>query len=384
MDNPSHMTLSADNGVITTTLNGIEVNTTTVDPFELGKIGFRAVETSTTDNERFYADNIVIKDENDNVLFFLSVPTDCPQRDERRGFTGDAQIFARTATYNMDVAPFLEKFMQDICGNQTASGAFPHMAPSLDGYNPVAGGWMDAGVIIPWQLYQQYGDKAVLEKHYDNMCRYMDHLVSTSVNYIRNRTLYGDWLNVNESTPNDILDTSFCVYSSDLMVKIAEVLGDESGVAKFTEMANNFRTAWQNKFVKADGTLTTGSQTGYALGLYFNIFKESDRNAAAAALVENIKNKGWHLTTGFCGVSYLAPALSSAGYHDVAYRLLEQETYPSWLLSGAAGSHHHLGTLELLHAGKRLRRRGYELLQPLCIRLRDGMGVPLWSGHWTG
>ena len=115
------------------------------------------------------------------------------------------------------------------------------------------------------------------------------------------------------------------------MVKIAEVLDDEAGVAKFTEMANNFRTAWQNKFVKADGTLTTGSQTGYALGLYFNIFKESDRNAAAAALVENIKNKGWHLTTGFCGVSYLAPALSSAGYHDVAYRLLEQETYPSWL-----------------------------------------------------
>ncbi|MCI8497245.1 MAG: family 78 glycoside hydrolase catalytic domain, partial [Clostridiales bacterium] len=262
---------------------------------------------------------------------FLSIPTDCPQRDERRGFTGDAQIFARTATYNMDVAPFLEKYMQDICDNQTESGAFPHMAPSLDGYNPVAGGWMDAGVIIPWQLYQQYGDKAVLEKHYGSMCRYMDHLVSTSTNYIRNRTQYGDWLNIGESTPNDLLDTSFCVYSSDLMANIAEVLGREEDVAKFKEMAENFRTAWQNKFVKADGTLVNGSQTGYALGLYFNIFKESDRNAAAAALVENIKNKGWHLSTGFCGVAYLAPALSSAGYHDAAYRLLEQETYPSWL-----------------------------------------------------
>ena len=262
---------------------------------------------------------------------FLSVPTDCPQRDERRGFTGDAQIFARTATYNMDVAAFLEKYMQDICDNQTADGAFPHMAPSLDGYVPKAGGWMDAGIIIPWQLYQQYVDQTILEKYYDNMSRYIDYLVNSSVNGIRNKTAYGDWLNIGEETQSALLDTAFCVYSSDLMAKIAAVLEKEDDAAKFSQIATQFRTAWQKEFVNADGTLKKPTQTGYALGLAFDIFKPEDRETAGAALVKKIADNGWHLSTGFCGVSYLAPALSSAGHTDTAYRLLEQESYPSWL-----------------------------------------------------
>ena len=230
---------------------------------------------------------------------FLSVPTDCPQRDERRGFTGDAQIFARTATYNMDVAAFLEKYMQDICDNQTADGAFPHMAPSLDGYVPKAGGWMDAGIIIPWQLYQQYADQTILEKYYDNMSRYIDYLVNSSVNGIRNKTAYGDWLNIGEETQSALLDTAFCVYSSDLMAKIAAVLEKEDDAAKFSQIAAQFRAAWQKEFVNADGTLKKPTQTGYALGLAFDIFKQEDRETAGAALVKKIADNGWHLSTGF-------------------------------------------------------------------------------------
>jgi alpha-L-rhamnosidase len=278
---------------------------------------------------------------------FLSVPTDCPQRDERLGWTGDAQIFARTASYNMDVSRFFTKYMVDMTDCQQPSGAFTDVAPDagwirykmwstrLNWFAPDNAGWGDAGVVIPWTLYLMYGDRTILETHYDAMVRWVVYLESMSEGLIRpDYANYGDWLSIGADTPNDVLATAYFAYSTKLLAKIAGVLGKQQDREKYGELFDSIAEAFRNTFTDpATGRIKGDTQTVYVLALQFGLLTEAGARLAARHLAEDIKKRGDRLSTGFLGVGYLLPALSDNGYLDTAYTLLTQEAFPSWMYS---------------------------------------------------
>ncbi|MDQ0898461.1 glycoside hydrolase family 78 protein [Paenibacillus sp. V4I7] len=277
---------------------------------------------------------------------FLSVPTDCPQRDERLGWTGDAQIFARTASFNMDVGRFFNKYMIDVIDAQRPSGAFPDVAPDsgweefkhnhteLNWHAPDNGGWGDAGVVIPWTVYQVYGDHRNLEECYPAMVRWVEYLEANTVNLIRpGYSNYGDWLSIHADTPKDVLDTAYFAYSTLLLSKSAKALGKEEDTRKYADLFERIKQAFSEAFVDEAGRIKGDTQTVYVLALKMNLLTEEQRNHAVRYLAGNIQLHGNHLTTGFLGVGYLLPALTEGGREDLAYTLLNQGTFPSWLYS---------------------------------------------------
>ena len=272
---------------------------------------------------------------------FISVPTDCPQRNERMGWAGDAQIFTRTATYFKNANLFYQKYLGDMRTSQRNDGAYADIAPALNIHETyLHNGWGDAGVIIPWQIYQQYGDTQVIRDHYASMKAWVDALYkSTNGTYIRqDNTGYGDWLGV-ESTSPSLTDTGFFIYSCELFSKMAKAIDRSDDADYYADMAQQAKQAWKNRFQNADGTIKETTQTACIVALQFNIVEdENDRAKIAKQLVDNIKAHDYHLTVGFVGVSYLCPVLSEMGYSDVAYALLQQETYPSWLYSVNQGA----------------------------------------------
>jgi len=265
---------------------------------------------------------------------FISVPTDCPQRDERLGWLGDAQIFARTASYNRDVAAFFAKWLDDIDDARLPSGAFPDIAPRLNLTWGGAPAWADGGVIIPWTLYLMYGDRGNLERHYGAMTEWMDFVERGNPEFIRNYELgnsYNDWLAPGDDlTPPELLATAYWAYDAELMSQIAQLLGRPDDAVEYQALRSKIDAAFTDAFVATDGSIASGSQTAYALGLHMNLIPEDLRATAAGHLVAAIEAAGWSLTTGFVGVGYLLPVLSSTGYTDIAYRLLCQNAYPSW------------------------------------------------------
>jgi len=277
---------------------------------------------------------------------FLSVPTDCPQRDERLGWTGDAQIFARTASYNMDVSRFFTKFVQDMVDCQQPSGAFTDVAPDagwirhkmwnirLNWFAPDNAGWGDAGVIIPWTLYLMYGDTRILETHYDAMARWVDYLRANSMDLVRpDYANYGDWLSIGADTPNEVLATAYFAYSTKLMGRIAGVLGRAGDQARYEELFAAIAAAFRRAFVDEDGRIRGDTQTVYVLALQFGLLTDELAARAIERLTADIRARGNRLSTGFLGVGYLLPALTDNGRLDVAYELLTQEEFPSWLYS---------------------------------------------------
>ncbi len=276
---------------------------------------------------------------------FLEVPTDCPQRDERLGWTGDAQVFVRTAAFNMQVGGFFTKWQQDLADAQTAAGAFPVTAPLTDkGRDDGGPAWSDAGVVCPWTIYQCYGDERLLERYYDSMVAYMDYLATTSKDYIRCHPAldvwhgFGDWLSINAETPKDLIGTAFYAYSAQLMALIAEILGKTEHVQKYAQLREDIKQAFIERFVSADGVVAGETQTAYVLALYFDLLPEELRSAVLAALVADIEQRDMHLSTGFVGAPYLLHTLSENGRLDVAYQLLKQKTWPSWLYSVTQGA----------------------------------------------
>jgi alpha-L-rhamnosidase len=265
---------------------------------------------------------------------FISVPTDCPQRDERLGWLGDAQIFARTACYNRDVAAFFAKWMDDVADAQLPSGSFTDVAPRLTFTGPGAPAWADAGVIVPWTMYQMYGDTGLLQRHYAAMTAWMDLLERTNPGYLRSRDLgksYNDWLAPgDDETPAELLATAYWAHDAALMAEIADAVGRPGDAAGYRALWSKIRSAFADAFVAADGQIASGSQTAYVLGLHMRLIPDELRTAAAARLVEAIRRADWHLTTGFVGVGYILPVLSSSGHTSVAYRLLGQDSAPSW------------------------------------------------------
>jgi alpha-L-rhamnosidase len=265
---------------------------------------------------------------------FISVPTDCPQRDERLAWLGDAQIFARTASYNRDVASFFAKWLDDVADAQLPGGAFTDIAPTLHIPWSGAPAWSDAGVIVPWTVWKMYGDTAILRRHLGAMTAWMDLLERTNPDYLRSRDLgnsYNDWLAPgNDDTPPELLATAYWAHDAALMGEICDVIGRPDEAAGYRATWAKIRSAFTDAFVAGDGQLASGTQTAYVLGLHMGLVPAELQAAAAGHLVDAIRARDWHLTTGFVGVGYLLPVLSSSGHDDVAYRLLAQESRPSW------------------------------------------------------
>jgi alpha-L-rhamnosidase len=258
---------------------------------------------------------------------YLEVPTDCPQRDERMGWTGDAQAFIGTAAYNMDIAPFFSAWMRTLNDCQSAEGAFPDIAPCHGGMSP---GWGDAGVICPWTIYRVYGDRRMLEECYPNMVRWIDLLQRKSDHCVRPEQGYGDWLNVRAGLPKDVIATAYFAYVTSLMEKTANVLGKTDDAARFHKLLDRIKAAFQKAFVAADGRIKGHTQTAYLMALGFDLLSPEQRPLAVNHLVSLIEERNRHLSTGFLGVNLLLPVLTQIGRNDLAYVLLQNETFPSW------------------------------------------------------
>jgi alpha-L-rhamnosidase len=303
----------------------------------------RVVHSATPPAGTFECSSQMVNKLQENIVWgqrgnFLSIPTDCPQRDERLGWTGDAQIFVRTAAYNMDVAAFFTKWMADVEDAQTPQGAFTDVVPLLESgvidLSRGAPAWGDAGVIVPWTIYNAYGDTRMIEKHYEAMTRWMEYLRDANPDLVRKNKLgnnYGDWLNpMGDATPKDLLATAYWAYDAKLMAEMSRTIDREDEAADYEELFGNIKEAFNRAYVDPDGRVEGDTQTGYVVALHMDLLPEELRAKAAEHLVRTIEEKDWHLSTGFVGVGYLCPVLTEAGYPDVAYRLLENETYPSW------------------------------------------------------
>ena len=271
---------------------------------------------------------------------FLDVPTDCPQRDERLGWTGDAQVFSRTAAYNRGVDNFFAKWLKDVAADQAPSGAIPFVIPNVLGDGHSAG-WADVGTIIPWNMYLAYGDKRTLEEEYPSMKAWVGYMRSQSKQDLWNTGFhFGDWLFYRPQDDNDgraavtdkyLIAQCFYAHSTQLLINAARVSGNTADVEEYTLLLKKIKDAFLREYMTPSGRLVSGTQTAYTLALQFDMLPDSLRVRAAERLVQNVKDYDYHLTTGFLGTPYLCHVLSRYGYTDIAYKLLLQETYPSWL-----------------------------------------------------
>ncbi|MEV0740052.1 alpha-L-rhamnosidase [Streptomyces sp. NPDC050549] len=259
---------------------------------------------------------------------FLSVPTDTPARDERLGWTGDINVFAPTAAYTMESARFLSKWLVDLRDSRTAEGAFTDVAPMVGTIGNGTAGWGDAGVTVPWSLYQAYGDRQVLADAWPSVQTWLTYLEKNSDRLLRPDQGYGDWLNVEDETPKDVIATAYFAHSADLAARMAGELGTDT--APYLDLFERIRTAFQNAYVTSEGRIKGDTQTAYVLALSMNLLPDTSRKAAADRLVALIEAREWHLSTGFLGTPRLLPVLTDTGHTDVAYRLLQQRSFPSW------------------------------------------------------
>jgi alpha-L-rhamnosidase len=276
---------------------------------------------------------------------FLDVPTDCPQRDERLGWTGDAQVFSRTASYNMNVHNFFAKWLKDVAADQYSSGSVPHVIPDVikrKGSEPGGStGWSDVSTIVPWSMYVAYGDKGILENQYSSMKKWVDYMKNQSPHNLWNTgSHFGDWLFYSVNDDNDgssaitskfLIAQCFYAYSTSLLINAAQVLGKTDDITYYTDLLAKIKKAFLDEYVTPNGLISSDTQTAYVLALQFDMLPENLRQQASDRLVANVSRYGNHLTTGFLGTPYLCHVLSRFGHSDVAYKLLLQDTYPSWL-----------------------------------------------------
>jgi alpha-L-rhamnosidase len=288
---------------------------------------------------------------------FVDVPTDCPQRDERLGWTGDAQIFCQTASYNVNTYTFFKKWLKDLALDQTQEGGVPHVVPDVLYKYPFdnwllnqgthsATAWADAAIINPWVLYLTFGDTAILETQYESMKGWIDFMKTHAKNNIWNYKLqFGDWVALDAeegsyfgATPNDLTCTAYYAYSTSLFVKIARILGKKAVAKEYEALYNNIVKTFQETFFNPDGTMTAQTQTAHILALHFNLAPKQ----FIAKTVENLKQllaeHDGHLVTGFVGTPYFCHALSSNDCLDEAYALLLKDDFPSWLYQVKKGA----------------------------------------------
>jgi len=272
---------------------------------------------------------------------FVDVPTDCPQRDERLGWTGDAQAFCRTAAFNMDVAPFFTKWLKDVAADQDPDGKVPFVIPDVLRNKGTSAGWGDVSTIAPWTMYRVFGDKRILETQYPSMKAYVEYIRKTAGDsYLwKGGSVFGDWLfyksmaqteNDGYTSP-DMIATMFYACSAHLLAQAAAVLGKMEDAQVYNDLFDKVKAAFNRNYVTAEGRIASESQTSYVLALNFDLLPEVLRPKATQYLVDDIQQRHNHLSTGFLGTPYLCHVLSANGRADVAYDLLLQPTYPSWL-----------------------------------------------------
>lgn len=325
------------------------VSITATDDVEIRKITGQVVGSEIEEWSTFEC-----SDENVNKLYsniwwsqrgnFLSVPTDCPQRDERLGWTGDTQIFSRTALYQSDVVDFYRKWMRDMRNTQREDGAYPDIAPWSNFWGFGTAAWGDAGVIVPWNVYDMTGDKTILEENYESMTGWMKWLATQqetengkTYTHIGAGTATGDWLAYDELDKRYV-SVAYYAYVAQLMDSVARVLDKTDDMMHYRQLYHDIKKEFQQRYVDADGNLNRTTQTAYLLALRLGLLEEAHRQKACNALREKIEQNGYRLSTGFVGTGMLNTTLSILGMDDLAYALLLQRENPSWLYSVDQGS----------------------------------------------
>ncbi len=288
---------------------------------------------------------------------FLDIPTDCPQRDERLGWTGDAQIFCRTATFLMNTHSFFRKWLKDVALDQTPEGGVPHVVPDiLEGHSKgnwllsqgthSAAAWADVAVIAPWVLYLSYGDKQIIYEQYDSMKGWVDFMHAHANDGIWNYQLqFGDWVALDAeegshfgATPNELTCAAYYAYSTEIFAKMAQIIGKHDVYQEYHQRHTTIVEAFQRHFFTQSGDMTAQTQTAHILALYFNLVAPKHREKIATQLVKLIAKEGGHLVTGFVGTPYICHALSQNGKVKEAYDLLLTEEFPSWLFQVNMGA----------------------------------------------
>ena len=288
---------------------------------------------------------------------FVDIPTDCPQRDERLGWTGDAHIFLRAATFFMETAPFFKKWLRDLAASQLPDGRVPHVVPDV--LNGIAGiddkitedagatAWADAAVGMPWIVYRYHGDRGILEEQYPSMKRWVDYIRSVA----RDGTIFnvgfhfGDWVALDAeegsyfgATPNELSATAFYAYSADILAKTAALLGKTADAEQYAALRKNIADAYQKEFFTPEGRLTAPTQTAHILSLAFDLTPPEFKEKTVNALAELIAARDNHLSTGFLGTPYVCQVLADNGRLDLAYEVLLKEDFPSWLYQVTKGA----------------------------------------------
>lgn len=268
---------------------------------------------------------------------FIEVPTDCPQRDERLGWMGDAQAYAGAASYNADTAAFYTKWLDDVEEAQLPYGAYPDYCPYPMGAGTprknFGTAWTDAGIICPWTVWQFYGDTRVIERHWDSMARFMDWRMATTAPDglgVSIGNTWGDWLNVNDPTPIEYIDTCYHAQDCRLMAEMADAIGRPVEAANYRHRLAAVQKAFRQHYLAPDGTLKVSSQTAHVLALDMGLLRPSQADAVAAKLAEKIATNRFRMTTGFLGTKPLLPVLSAHDRHDLAVRLFQSRRFPSW------------------------------------------------------
>ena len=311
------------------------------------------IHSEMTPTGNFHCSDSLVNQLYSNIVWsqkgnFLDIPTDCPQRDERLGWTGDAQVFSSTAIYNYDVAAFFIKWLNDLKADQLENGSVPYVIPDVKKKSGSTG-WGDAATIVPYELYLKYGDKRFLVNQYESMKAWVGYLTELAGSdlIVDDGFHYGDWLfyihptNWNDKpgyTDKDLIATAFFAYSAVLCKNTAEILGFEDDADYFNHLYNNIKDVFQKEYLTSTGRLSSNSQTAYILALEFNLIPDSLKSNAVNYLVKNIESRKYHLSTGFLGTPYICKVLTENGFKNVAYKLLLQKDYPSWLYPISKGA----------------------------------------------
>jgi alpha-L-rhamnosidase len=283
-----------------------------------------------------------------------SIPTDCPQRDERCGWLGDAQVFSQNSIFNMNMAGFFTKFVKDMRDAVAPNGHFYGIVPSVRHGNLglamqhwFGAGWSDAGVIIPWRVYENYGDTRILTEHYEAMKRYIESIYSDNPDYIRKNNVgqnWNDWLNANTfsdppeeydttrgAMPNEVFNTAFFAHSVHILSQAAAIIGNKDDAARYSDMQNKINAAFVKEFVDMDGKVAGDVQGAYAIALHYDMLPDSLQAKAIGHLIRCIEEYDYRISTGFITTPMMMRELARRGHTDIAYRLLESERFPSWI-----------------------------------------------------
>ncbi len=310
---------------------------TATEPVEFLALDCPVIGSNTREIGHMETSHPVVNQLISNIIWgqrgnYLSVPTDCPQRDERLGWTGDTQAFCGTASYNADVNGFFHKWLQDARDSQNEAGMYPDVIPHVRVVGWGGAAWSDAGIVVPYTMWKMYADTAVIEEHYASMERYMDWLATTDLR--GPHPTYGDWL-AYEPTDATFISTAYYALDALYMEAMSRAIGKTDRAEHYAAVYAAVRDRFGKNYCDADGVLNPEHRTqcGYLLALRIGLLKEENRPAAVAALKQKIIDNGYKLSTGFVGSCILCEVLAEFGENDLAYSLLLQTENPSWLYS---------------------------------------------------